>query len=370
MNEPSAFGIWNKSIPKDCLLGSYTDREVHNAYGTFQSAATFDGMIRRDNRRPFSLTRSYFAGSQRYAWAWTGDNGSSFLHMCKSVSMIANAGLCGMPFIGADVGGFSSTCDPVVLTRWYQAAAWTYPFFREHCIFTAARREPYLHAPALCALMREAVVQRYRMMPFWYTAAWRAHRRGAPLVRPTFVDFGDSEYEHDRDGEVVVDGSVFFSPSTEVVSERAVRLPPGAWFDLEGRPRAGEVIISGALEFTPVFFRAGRIIPTMTAIAKSTAQCLERNLTLLVLEDSAGRAEGDIYIDDYETREHETGAWAHRKFTWEGGTLSCVAGERPEPEIGAVPRRLCDTVIVRSESGTVTLPVSLVLTEDWAFTPA
>jgi alpha 1,3-glucosidase len=166
MNEPSAFGLFNKSISKDCRLGRWTDREVHNVYATLQSAATYDGMRRRDGRRPFSLTRAFFAGSARYAWAWTGDNGSSVQHIRMSLAMVANAGLCGMPFIGADVGRFSSSCDKLVLTRWFQVAAWTYPFFREHCIFTAKRREPYLFEPPLAALMRDAIVSRYKILPF------------------------------------------------------------------------------------------------------------------------------------------------------------------------------------------------------------
>jgi alpha 1,3-glucosidase len=365
MNEPSAFGIWNRSISKDCRLGHFTDREVHNAYATLQSAATFEGMIRRDSKRPFSLTRSFFAGSQRYAWAWTGDNGSSLLHMQKSVSMVANAGLCAMPFIGADVGGFSSSCDPIVLTRWYQIAAWTYPFFREHCIFTAARREPSLFDAHLCALMRQAVVERYEMIPFWYTAAWRAHRMGAPLVRPTFIDFPDSDFEHDRDGEVIVDGAVFCSVSPEVVGERQVTLPPGGWFDRDKHYLSGDITISGGLEVTPVFFRAGRIIPVMSVVGKSTAQSIDKPLTLLIFEDEHGQAVGDLYIDDYRSRAYENGTWVHRRFQWQARKLSCREGERsgaPTPEI---PRRVCDKVDVRAAVHSFSRTVELLLNDEW-----
>jgi alpha 1,3-glucosidase len=347
------------------MLGGYTDREVHNVYGTFQSAATFEGMMRHDRRRPFALTRSFFAGSQRYAWAWTGDNGSSLLHMRRSVSMIANAGLCGMPFIGADVGGFSSTCDPVVLTRWFQIAAWAYPFFREHCIFTAARREPYLFREDLRLLMREAIVQRYRMMPFWYTAAWRASRRGAPIVRPTFVDFPDDDGEHDRDCEVIVDGTIFCSPSADVVPERSVRLPPGKWFDLHGRACNDEIGVPGRLEFTPVFFRAGRIVAMMTTIGRSTAQCIDRKLTLVVFEAEDGTADGDLYIDDYQTRDYENGAWVHRRFSWEGRRLICREGQRSEGAVDQVPRRICDTVTVKRDDASFSVAVELVLNDDW-----
>jgi alpha 1,3-glucosidase len=203
------------------------------------------------------------------------------------------------------------------------------------------------------------------MMPFWYTAAWRAHRSGVALVRPTFVDFPDVEFEHDRDCEVVVDGAVFCSPSADLGVERDVRLPPGQWFHLDGRVREGEIKVPGTLEFTPVFFRAGRIVPMMTTVGKSTAQCREMALTIVVFEREDGTAEGDLYIDDYETRDYENGVWAHRRFRWENRRLSCVEGERSGGAIGMVPRRICDTITVKNAAGCVSVRVSLALNDDW-----
>jgi alpha 1,3-glucosidase len=160
----------------------------------------------------------------------------------------------------------------------------------------------------------------------------------------------------------MVDGAIFVSPSGEVVRDRRVQLPPGGWANLAGECVSGEVTVSGGLDFTPVFFRRGRIIPMMSQIGRSTARCVDKNLTLMVFEDEDGTADGDLYIDDYETREHENGAWVQRKFRWENRRLSCTGAN-----VDGIPRRVCDTVAVVSPAGKISTDVSLVLNDDWEF---
>jgi len=364
MNEPSAFGIWNKSLPKDCRLGDYTDREVHNAYSTFQSKATYDGMRLRDNKRPFSLTRAFFSGTQRYAWAWTGDNGSSTLHLKKSISMIVNSGICGMPFIGADVGGFSSSCDVDTLTRWYQVACWTYPFFREHCIFTASRREPYLFEPKYSLIMRDAVVERYRMIHFWYTAAWRAHLNGTPIVRPTFFDYPNDMFEHKRDSEVMIDGKVFFSLNETSPETRTVDLPSGKWFTKEGVLLQGTITIPGNLDFVPVFFKSGVIIPIVSSVGKSTIKTITRPIVITIYSHD-GEAEGDIYIDDYTSNSHEDGNWVHKLFTLSDKKLTCRSSSISPVDGNNIPILKAEKILLYDGVEYIIKDVDLTLNEDW-----
>jgi len=82
---------------------------VINLYGLLNAARTQKGLINRNpgnNMRQFVLTRSFFAGVQRYAWSWSGDNTASWEHFSVSIPMGLASGICGMPFNGADVGGF------------------------------------------------------------------------------------------------------------------------------------------------------------------------------------------------------------------------------------------------------------------------
>ena len=87
---------------------------MHQIYGLMQHRATFEGhMVRDPNSRPFVLSRAFFAGSQRWGAIWTGDNGAEWGHLKSSVPMLLSLGISGMPFVGADVGGFFGNPDAV-----------------------------------------------------------------------------------------------------------------------------------------------------------------------------------------------------------------------------------------------------------------
>jgi len=72
--------------------------------------------------RPFILTRSIFVGSQRYAAVWTGDNMAEWEHLQASIPMCLTISLAGMPFCGADIGGFFKNPDAELFYRWYQVS--------------------------------------------------------------------------------------------------------------------------------------------------------------------------------------------------------------------------------------------------------
>ena len=118
--------------------------------------------------RPFILTRSAFAGSQRYAAIWTGDNTAEWGHLEASIPMCLSLSVAGMGFCGADVGGFFGNPDGELFVRWYQAAAFQ-PFFRSHAHIDTKRREPWLYSAGEMKLIREAIRSRYSLLPLWYT---------------------------------------------------------------------------------------------------------------------------------------------------------------------------------------------------------
>jgi len=132
MNEPSVFNGPEVTMPKDMVhFGDVEHRDLHNMYGHLYLASTFGGHLLRSNgaRRPFILTRSAFAGSQRYSAIWTGDNTAEWGHLEASVPMCLSLSIAGMSFCGSDVGGFFNNPDGELFVRWYQAAAFQ-PFFR------------------------------------------------------------------------------------------------------------------------------------------------------------------------------------------------------------------------------------------------
>ena len=132
MNEPSVFNGPEVTMPKDMVhIGGVEHRHVHNLYGHLYLMATHAGQLQRSGGklRPFVLTRAAFAGSQRVAAIWTGDNTADWGHLEAAVPMCLSLSVAGMTFVGADVGGFFGNPDAELMVRWYQAASFQ-PFFR------------------------------------------------------------------------------------------------------------------------------------------------------------------------------------------------------------------------------------------------
>lgn len=132
MNEPSIFDGPETTAPKDLIHDNYIEeRSVHNIYGLSVHEATYDAIksiYSPSDKRPFLLTRAFFAGSQRTAATWTGDNVANWDYLKISIPMVLSNNIAGMPFIGADIAGFAEDPTPELIARWYQAGLW-YPFF-------------------------------------------------------------------------------------------------------------------------------------------------------------------------------------------------------------------------------------------------
>uniref|UniRef100_A0A670HYI4 Glucosidase alpha, neutral C n=1 Tax=Podarcis muralis TaxID=64176 RepID=A0A670HYI4_PODMU len=191
MNEPSVFRGVELTMQKDAVhYGKWEHREVHNLYGFYQQMATAEGLIRRSGglERPFVLTRSFFAGSQKYGAVWTGDNKAKWQYLKISVPMLLTISMAGISFCGADVGGFIGNPEPELLVRWYQAGA-LQPFFRGHANMNTKRREPWLFGEENTRIIRNAIKERYSLLPYLYALFYRAHKVAEPVMRPVWVEF-------------------------------------------------------------------------------------------------------------------------------------------------------------------------------------
>lgn len=194
MNEPSVFNSADVTIPKDAVhFGGWEHRDVHNIYGilfvtiiiiNLQHKSTSEGLRLRTNppKRPFVLSRPFFSGTQKWGAIWTGDNGADWEHLRVSIPMLLGISVSGVPFAGADVGGFFGNPSAELLTRWYQLAAFQ-PFFRAHAHIETKRREPWLMGEPYTSHIRAAIRERYRLLPYWYTLFHIAHKTGAPPMR-------------------------------------------------------------------------------------------------------------------------------------------------------------------------------------------
>uniref|UniRef100_A0A8C1QRK5 Neutral alpha-glucosidase AB n=1 Tax=Cyprinus carpio TaxID=7962 RepID=A0A8C1QRK5_CYPCA len=330
MNEPSVFNGPEVTMHKDALHGVWEHRDVHNLYGLYVQKATADGLIQRSEgvQRPFVLTRAFFAGSQRYGAVWTGDNAAEWGHLKISIPMCLSLGLVGISFCGADVGGFFKHPSAELLVRWYQAGAYQ-PFFRAHAHIDTPRREPWLFGPENTALIREAIRQRYALLPYWYQLFYNAHRTGQPVMRPLWVEYPDDFATFSIEDEYLIGKDLLVHPVTDEGATGVTAYLPGkgeVWYDVHTfQKHDGDqsLYIPVTMSSIPVFQRGGSIICRKDRVRRSSS-CMENDpYTLYVALGSQGSAEGELYIDDFHTFSFEEAKqFVHRRLSFSANTLN------------------------------------------------
>ncbi len=323
MNEPAVFtlpgseeeaGTMPDEVRHGCDGRSADHRGAHNLYGMQMLRATYEGLRRlRPERRPFTITRAAYAGTQRYGTAWTGDNSATWDHLRLAIQQCLSLGVSGMPFAGADVGGFCETPSGELLARWTQLGAVT-PLFRNHSAIDTPRQEPWLFGEDVERVCRGAIELRYRLLPYLYTVLHQAATDGTPILRPLALAHpADETIRATSPLGFYVGDSLLAQPVVEEgQAEREVYLPPspGGWFDFHTGERfeGRSTIWTGTpLDRLPLYVKAGTVLP-LGPVVPSTAALVDQPLTLRVYP-----AEGDfssvLYEDAGDGWEHEAGGF-------------------------------------------------------------
>ncbi|MDJ1137169.1 glycoside hydrolase family 31 protein [Streptomyces iconiensis] len=281
MNEPavlSAFGTaGDRTLPlsaRHALEGRGGDhREAHNVYGLTMAKAGYAGLRElRPERRPFVFSRSGWAGMQRYGGTWSGDVETAWEGLRASLSLVLGMGLCGVPYSGPDIGGFTGSPSPELYLRWFQLGAYL-PLFRTHAAKWAGRREPWEFGDEVLEHARAALAERERLLPYLVTLAQLAHRTGAPYVRPVWWQHPRDRQLRDCEDAFLLGDALLVAPVMEPgVRARTVRLPSGRWYDTAtGRAHEGPgtVRVEAPLSRIPVLARAGAAVPVLGADGKT-----------------------------------------------------------------------------------------------------
>jgi alpha 1,3-glucosidase len=339
MNEPSVFNGPEITMHKDVTIGSgWEHRHVHNLYGFYVHLATMEGHLHRNREvqgnvidRPFVLSRAMFVGTQRAGAIWTGDNKAEWKHMEFSVPMCLSIGISGVPFIGADVGGFFGNPDTDLLVRWYQHGA-LQPFFRAHAHIDAKRREPWLFGDTPLNQIRTALRLRYRILSYIYTTFREAHETGNPVMRPIFWEFPKEEAHFAEQNQWML-GANFLACSMPNQGQMSVEvsLPTGNWYrfpfevqnfnelDAFTPFQAGKHNIHSDMNTgIPVFLRGGTITLTKERARRNSVLQIHDPYTMYIAVDANGKAKGHAYDDDGRTFE---GEWVKTAFVYDNGVL-------------------------------------------------
>jgi alpha-glucosidase len=320
MNEPSIFR--QQTMPgvlrHECDGHAASHREIHNAYGTQMARATADGLAQlRPDERHLVISRAAFAGHQRHAMVWTGDNYSTWESLRLTIPMGLSLGLSGLAFNGADVGGFMGDCTGELLARWTQLGAFT-PFFRNHAAMSSVQQEPWAFGPEIEVICKRAIELRYELLPALVTAFWECSQTGLPIMRPLVLAYQSDPRCATLDDQFLLGSDLLVAPVLEPgVSGRRVYLPAGAWFDFwTGARHAGgrDVWAEAPLERIPLFVKAGSVLP-MQPVIQHTGEPVPDTLILRVFP---GIGESVLYEDDGRSLAYRTGASRVTRFALRG----------------------------------------------------
>lgn len=312
MNEPASF---NGPLPDDVMFNNdgtlVTHKEIHNVYGHMMDKATYEGIKKATNKRPFVVTRACYAGTQKYATVWTGDNQSTWEHLRMSLPMLMNLGLSGMSFCGTDVGGFGHDCTPELLSRWVQVGGFT-PLFRNHSTIGSREQEPWAFDKTTEDINRKYIKLRYKLIPYLYDMMYKCENSGEPIIRPLLFNYQNDKKTYEINDEFNFGDSILVAPVVEQGSRhRLVYLPKGNnWIDYwtGEEHKGGQYIIKEApLDICPIFIKALSIIPT----GKEQNYIGETSDDILTLNIYLGKEPGEStythILDDGESFEYRDG---------------------------------------------------------------
>ena len=314
MNEPAVFETsdWTmgdsnrhkggKDFPNDIHL------RYHNVYGMMMVEASRNGIQKvNPKKRPFVLTRSNFLGGHRFAATWTGDNNSSMDHLKQSIPMSLNLSLSGQPFNGPDIGGFAGNSTSELYAHWIAVGAF-YPFSRAHATKGSINQEPWSFGKEVEQVSKEALMRRYRLLPYLYTLFWESSNTGMPVMRPLFFHDPKANYLRKEQGNFLIGSDLLVVPKWN----KEGSIPSGNWRNISIN---GENSLNH--KYHPdLKIRPGAIIPICSPI-ESTSELSLDTLTLLISLDSNSKAKGVLYVDSGEGYEYQNGEFSLVEFNAE-----------------------------------------------------
>ncbi|CAG5131379.1 unnamed protein product [Candidula unifasciata] len=301
--------LQSKTLCPSAKQAISTHYNLHNMYGWSQANVTRRtlNLLYGGNKRSVIISRSSFAGSGKNTGHWLGDNHSSFSEMFYSVPGILNFNLFGIPQIGADICGFGGTTTPELCTRWHQLAAF-YPFMRNHADIGSPAQDPGSFQPPFRDYIKTAIELRYRLLAVLYTAFYRAHTQGLPIVRPLFYLYPGTET---IDKQFMWSDQLLVSPVFDQGATTVQAfIPDDVYYDFNTgalvSQRGQTVQLNASIDHINVHVRGGSILPLLP-VTQRTDLSRQEKFQLLVAVAADGSANGELFWDDGESIDSITG---------------------------------------------------------------
>ncbi|MDI5888601.1 glycoside hydrolase family 31 protein [Flavobacterium yafengii] len=324
MNEPAVMEVPNKTFPMD-VRHDYdgnpcSHRKAHNIYGTQMARATYHGVKRfAYPKRPFVITRSAYAGAQRYTSSWTGDNVATWEHLWIANIQVQRMSISGMGFTGSDIGGFAEQPSGELYARWIQLGVF-HPFCRTHSSGDHGDQEPWAFDEEVIDITRKFVNLRYQLLPYLYTMFWQYIEEAIPMLKPLVYYDQDDIQTHYRNDEFVFGNQILVCPILEPNAlGRRMYIPRGQWYNYwtnEEVKGGKEIWVDTKFDQIPIFVKAGAIIPKYPV--QQYVGELEFDELTLDIYYKEGKEKSVVYEDAQDGYDYKKGRYSFLSFQTTG----------------------------------------------------
>jgi alpha-D-xyloside xylohydrolase len=372
-SEPDHLFFKPSDFDNQTYLGSF--RSVRNAFPLMTVGGVYEHQrAATSDKRVFILTRSAFAGQQRYgANTWSGDVVASWEALRNQISGGLNFSLCGIPYWNSDIGGFflwnfdkklEDAEYRELYVRWLQFGAFC-PMMRSHG--TDAPREIYQFGekgdPVYDAL-EKFIHLRYRLLPYIYSTSWEVTNSQSSMMRALMMDFPGDNKALDINDEYMFGKAILVCPVTEsmyskdmkedwsTIKSTDVYLPKGAdWIDFwTGEKLTGGQTVSREtpIDILPLYIKAGSIIPVGPGVQYATEKKWD-NLEIRIYEGTDG--EFTLYEDENDNYNYEKGMYSTITFHWNDAKKTLTINKRKGSFPGMLNERKFSIVYVKKNRG-------------------
>jgi alpha-D-xyloside xylohydrolase len=372
--EPDHFDQKPEDFDTKTFMGSF--RKVRNAYPLL----TVGGVSQHQrscasDKRVFILTRSAFAGQQRFgANTWSGDVVASWDALKNQISAGLNFSLCAIPYWNSDIGGFFlwNFKNPLnnpeyreLHARWIQFGTFC-PMMRSHG--EGAPREIYQFGKKgekIYDSDEKYINLRYNLLPYIYSASWNVTANQSSMMRALVMDFANDKKALDINDEYMFGKSLLVCPVTKsmytkdgkedfsTIKSRELYLPKGVdWYDFwTGEKLSGGQTINKEtpLDIIPLYVKTGTILPFGPKVQYATEKKWD-NLEIRVYEGANG--EFTLYEDENDNYNYEKGAFSTITFSWNEAKKVLTINDRKGSFTGMPAERKFNIVIVSKNRGT------------------
>lgn len=381
-SEPDHHNQKDADFDTKTFLGSF--RKVRNAFPLMTVGGVADHQLAESkDKRVFILTRSAFAGQQRYgANLWSGDTEASWETLRNQISAGLNVSLCGYPYWNSDIGGFFlwKYKNPLenadyreLQVRWMEFGAFC-PMMRSHG--EGYPREIYQFGskgnPTYDAI-EKYINLRYHMLPYIYSASWEVTVNQSSMMRALVMDFAHDSNALDINDQFMFGKSILVKPITDplylkevkqgndilkvedfsTVKTKEVYLPEkSVWFDFwTGKKYSGGQTIQKEvpLDIIPMYIRSGSILPWAPSAQYATEKKWDE-LEIRVYEGADG--EFTLYEDENDNYNYKNGQFSTIAFNWNDKEKSLTIEKRKGTFPGMINNRKFNIVFVREDRGT------------------